>query len=425
MSIRVVLGEDNVLVREGVRALLDSHEDIEVVGVAADAPALLAAAEEHRPDVVVTDIKMPPNFQLEGIDCAHDLRSRHPGIGVVVLSAHDDEAYAIALLGKGQSGLAYLLKDRIAQGDELVRAIREVAAGGSVVDPLIAERLSGRRGTEEDRQVLDLMAKGHGYAEMAEALGTTQEAVDRRVTALFRRLAAGAEGGGSAAVDELKRLHSAVVEKESSARTLRSYVPQQFAKKLAAAGGKAIEQEEVEVTVLFSDIRGFSALAEQLSARQIADILARHLSAMAEIVVAHGGMLDKFAGDAVMAVFGVPDPLPDHAERALRCAMAMQARQAELNRDGWTETLSELGMGIGVNTGTVVAGTVGGGGRLEYTVVGDAVNIAQRLQSEAEGGEIVASASTVAAAPSIAAEPIGPRPVKGRKDPVDVFRVLP
>ncbi|MGH2527851.1 MAG: adenylate/guanylate cyclase domain-containing protein [Actinomycetota bacterium] len=424
MSIRVVLGEDNVLVREGVRALLDSHQDIEVVGVAADAPALLVAAEEHRPDVVVTDIKMPPNFQLEGIDCAHDLRSRHPGIGVVVLSSHDDEAYAIALLGKGQSGLAYLLKDRIAQGDELVRAIREVAAGGSVVDPLIAERLSGRRETEEDREVLDLMAKGHGYAEMAEALGTTQEAVDRRVTALFRRLAALAEGGGSAAVDEMKRLHAAVVEKESSARTLRSFVPQQFAAKLAA-GGAAAEQQEAEATVLFSDIRGFSALAEQLSAREIADILARHLSAMAEIVVAHGGMLDKFAGDAVMAVFGVPDPAPDHAERALRCAMAMQARQAELNRDGWTETLSELGMGIGVNTGTVVAGTVGGGGRLEYTVVGDAVNIAQRLQSEAEGGEIVASASTVAAAPSIAAEPIGPRPVKGRKDPVDVFRVLP
>ena len=130
MSIRIVLGEDNVLVREGVRALLDSYEDIEVVGVAEDAPSLLAAAAEHVPDVVVTDIKMPPNFQLEGIDCAHTIREKHPGTGVVVLSAHDDEAYAIALLGKGQSGLAYLLKDRIAQGDELVRAIREVAAGG-------------------------------------------------------------------------------------------------------------------------------------------------------------------------------------------------------------------------------------------------------------------------------------------------------
>ena len=143
MSIRVVLGEDNVLVREGVRALLDSYDDIEVVGVAADAPSLLETAAEHVPDVVVTDIKMPPSFQLEGIDCAHAIRERHPDTGVVVLSAHDDEEYAIALLGRGHSGLAYLLKDRISQGDELARAIREVHAGGSTVDPVIAERLSG------------------------------------------------------------------------------------------------------------------------------------------------------------------------------------------------------------------------------------------------------------------------------------------
>ena len=93
----------------------------------------------------------PPSFQLEGIDCAHAIRDKHPGTGVVVLSAHDDEAYAIALLGKGQSGLAYLLKDRIAQGDELVRAIREVAAGGSAVDPAIAERLSARRAAASAR----------------------------------------------------------------------------------------------------------------------------------------------------------------------------------------------------------------------------------------------------------------------------------
>jgi len=422
VKIRVVLGEDNVLVREGVRALLDSHEDIEVVGVAPDAPSLLAVAEEHQPDVVVTDIKMPPNFQLEGIDCAHEIRSKYPGTGVVVLSAHDDDAYAIALLGKGQSGLAYLLKDRIAQGDELVRAIREVAAGGSVVDPTIAERLSGRRDVEQDREVLDLMSKGLGYAEIAASLGTTQEAVDRRITELFRRLATG-DGGAGAIVDELKRLHAAVVEKESSARTLRSYVPQQFAAKLQAAGGAAIEQEEMVVTVLFSDLRGFSTIAEDLSAREIADILVRHLSAMAEIVVGHGGTLDKFAGDAVMAVFGAPDPVPDHAQRALRCAVAMQAKQEELNREGWTETLETLGMGIGLNTGRVVAGTVGGGGRLEYTVVGDAVNIAQRLQSEAGAGEILASASTIGEAPDIPAEPVGPRQVKGRTEPVDVFRV--
>jgi DNA-binding NarL/FixJ family response regulator len=175
MTIRVVLGEDNVLVREGVRALLDSYDDVEVVGVASDAPTLMAAAHEHVPDVVVTDIKMPPSFQLEGIDCAHAIREQHPDTGVVVLSAHDDAEYAVALLGEGHSGLAYLLKDRIAQGDELVRAIHEVHEGGSVVDPTIAERLTGsQHADDQDRKVLDMMAQGLGYQEMAAALGTTQ-----------------------------------------------------------------------------------------------------------------------------------------------------------------------------------------------------------------------------------------------------------
>ena len=423
MSIRIVLGEDNVLVREGVRALLNSYEDIEVVGVAEDAPTLLAtAAEEHQPDVVVTDIKMPPNFQLEGIDCAHTIREKHPGTGVVVLSAHDDEAYAIALLGKGQSGLAYLLKDRIAQGDELVKAIREVAAGGSAVDPAIAERLSGRRETgEHDRELLELMSQGLGYEAMAERLGTTQEAVDGRVTGLFTRMAAGATSGGASAVDEMKRLHAAVVAKQAAAATLSAYIPQRVAEKLAAG---EVGQEELEVTVLFSDIRGFSTIAERLSAREIAEIVGKHLTAMAEIVNEHGGMIDKFQGDSVMVVFGAPDPLPDHAERALRCAIAMQSRQAELNAEGWgTQALDGLHIGVGVNTGLVIAGAVGGGGRLEYTVIGDAVNVAQRLQSEAEGGEIVASASTIAAADDVDAEPIGLRQVKGREEPVEVYRV--
>ncbi|HZD16713.1 MAG TPA: adenylate/guanylate cyclase domain-containing protein [Actinomycetota bacterium] len=424
MSIRIVLGEDNVLVREGVRALLDSYEDLEVVGVAADAPSLLSAAAEHTPDVVVTDIKMPPHFRLEGIDCAHAIRGQHPGTGVVVLSAHDDEEYAIALLGKGQSGLAYLLKDRIAQGDELVRAIREVAAGGSAVDPTIAERLSGRGdAAERERTLLDMMARGLGYAEIAEALGTTQEAVDRQVTELFRRLAG--YGGGSGIVDEFKRLHAAVVEQASSRKTLASFVPQQLADRLAAQPDTPIEPQEVEVTVLFSDIRGFSTLAERLPARDIASIVGRHLSAMAEVVLQHSGTIDKFQGDAVMAVFGAPDPQPDHADRALRCAIAMQVRQAELNVAGWgVEGLPELGVGIGVNTGPVIAGTVGGGGRLEYTVVGDAVNVASRLQSEAEAGEIVATATTVRAAADVPVEPIGPRPVRGREEPVEVFRVM-
>jgi class 3 adenylate cyclase/DNA-binding NarL/FixJ family response regulator len=423
MSIRVVLGEDNVLVREGVRALLDSYDDIEVVGVAADAPSLMETAAEHVPDVVVTDIKMPPTFQLEGIDCAHAIRSKHPDTGVVVLSAHDDEAYALALLGGGHSGLAYLLKDRISQGDELARAIREVHAGGSTVDPVIAERLSGRGDTvERERDLLDMMAKGLGYAEIAEALGTTPESVDSQVTGLFRRMAG--DGAGSGLLDEFKRMHTAVVEQTTSRKTLASFVPQQLADRLAAHPEMAIEPQEVEVSVLFSDIRGFSTLAERLPARDVAAVVGRHLSAMAEVVLSLGGMIDKFQGDAVMVVFGAPEPTSDHAERALLCAIAMQARQTELNAEGWDADVSELGVGIGVNTGLVIAGTVGGGGRLEYTVVGDAVNIAQRLQSEAEGGEIVAAASTVKAAPGVVCESIGPRHVKGREEPVEVFRVV-
>ena len=423
MSIRVVLGEDNVLVREGVRALLDSYDDIEVVGVAADAPSLLRTASEHVPDVVVTDIKMPPSFQLEGIDCAHAIRERHPDTGVVVLSAHDDEEYAIALLGRGHSGLAYLLKDHIAQGDELARAIREVHAGGSTVDPVIAERLSGRTdAADRERALLDMMAKGLGYSEIADILGTTQEAVDSQVVALFQRMAG--DGAGAGLVDEFKRLHAAVVEQTTSRKTLASFVPQQLADRLAAHPEMTIEPQEVEVSVLFSDIRGFSTLAERLPARDVAAVVGKHLTAMAEVVLSLGGMIDKFQGDAVMVVFGAPEPTSDHAERALRCAIAMQVRQTELNAEGWGADVPTLGVGIGVNTGPVIAGTVGGGGRLEYTVVGDAVNIAQRLQSEAEGGEVVAAASTVKAAPGVACESIGPRHVKGREESVEVFRVL-
>ena len=173
--------------------------------------------------------------------------------------------------------------------------------------------------------------------------------------------------------------------------------------------------------MLFSDIRGYSTLAEQLEAREVAEILTRHLAGMSEVIQAHGGTVAEFVGDAVMAVFGAPDPLPDHAERALRCALAMQARQGELNAEA--EGVAPLHMGIGVNTGTVMAGTMGGGGRLQYTVIGDAVNVAARLQGEAEAGEILATAATVGAAPGVTSTPAGSRMVKGRKEPVQVHRI--
>jgi class 3 adenylate cyclase/DNA-binding NarL/FixJ family response regulator len=423
-DIRVVLCDDNVLVREGVRALLDATDGIEVVGSASDGPTLIAAADEHLPDVVVTDIKMPPSFRLEGIEAAHEIRGKHPDTGVVVLSSHDDEEYAVALLGAGHTGLAYLLKDRLGEGDELPRAIREVAAGRSAVDPTIAEKLAGRRDTGgEDRNLLDLMAEGLDYAEMAESLGTTQEALDRRVTELFQRLASDASRGTAGAVDEMKRLHAAVVDRETSARTLRSFLAPQVVERLRSVPSAEKLQEEVEATVLFSDIRGYSTMAERLDSREVARVLARHLAAMSRVILDLGGTVNEFIGDAVMAVFGAPEALPDHAERALRCAIAMQARQQELNAEADADGFEPLGMGIGINTGTVMAGTIGGEGRLQYTVIGDAVNVAARLQGEAEEGEILATAATVAAAPGIRAESAGSKHVKGRVEPVDTYLI--
>ena len=158
-------------------------------------------------------------------------------------------------------------------------------------------------------------------------------------------------------------------------------------------------------------------------AAQLAALVGRHLGAMAEVVFDHGGLVSEFAGDSIMGVFGAPDPMPDHAERAVRCAIAMQARQRELNAAAELEAGRSLQIGVGVNTGRVVAGPVGPPGRLEYTVVGDAVNVAQRLQSNAAGGEILVSAATLAATPGVLAEPVGELTVKGRRAPVDAHRV--
>src|SRR5262245_49018150 len=149
-TIKVFLADDNLLVREGVRALLALQPDFEIVGVAADYDELVTGAEAAEPHVVVTDIRMPPTFQREGIDAAKEVRKRHPGTGVVVLSQYDEPEYAIALLEEGAAGYAYLLKDRVADGDRLVRAVREVATGGSMLDPEIVQALVAPVRTDGD-----------------------------------------------------------------------------------------------------------------------------------------------------------------------------------------------------------------------------------------------------------------------------------
>ena len=139
--ISVFLADDNLIVREGVRALINARKDLRVVGVAADFDELVSGAEATRPQVLVTDIRMPPTFQREGIDAAREVRKRHPGTGVVVLSQYDDPEYAVSLLAEGSAGYGYLLKDRVAEGSQLVDAIRVVATGGTALDPAIVEAL--------------------------------------------------------------------------------------------------------------------------------------------------------------------------------------------------------------------------------------------------------------------------------------------
>src|SRR5713101_4367700 len=164
-KITVFLADDNLIVREGVRALIGSAGDMEVVGVAGDYDGLVTGAEQAAPQVVVTDIRMPPTFQREGIEAAKQVRKRHPGTGIVVLSQYDEPDYAISLLSEGAAGYAYLLKDRVAEGDQLFRAIREVTAGGSWLDPRIVEALvrpaSDEAGlTAADEQLLHEVAEG-------------------------------------------------------------------------------------------------------------------------------------------------------------------------------------------------------------------------------------------------------------------------
>src|SRR5438270_3250626 len=192
--ITVFLADDNLIVREGVRALLGLEADLDVVGVAEDYEGLVSGAEAAAPQVIVTDIRMPPSFQREGIDAAREVRKRHPGTGVVVLSQYDDPEYAISLLSEGSEGRAYLLKDRVAEGDQLARAVRAVATGGSMLDPTIVEALvnpvaKADAVTEADEDLIRLIAEGRTIKAIAAAQHTTPAAISYAVFCLKKKKA--------------------------------------------------------------------------------------------------------------------------------------------------------------------------------------------------------------------------------------------
>jgi DNA-binding NarL/FixJ family response regulator len=198
VTIRVLLGEDSDLASEGIARVLDRTDDIELVGVQGDLDALTAAIDEERPDVVLTDIRMPPTNTDEGIRLATALRSTHPDIGVVVLSQHVHPGYATALFEDGSDRRAYLLKERVKDQGELGRAVRCVAEGGSVIDPLVVENLLNARRVREQSQldaltareleILGLIAEGRSNLAIAESLFVTKRAVERHINQIFMKL---------------------------------------------------------------------------------------------------------------------------------------------------------------------------------------------------------------------------------------------
>ncbi len=428
-AIDVFLADDNLIVREGVRALIERNADLRVVGVAADYDGVVTGCAATEPQVLVTDVRMPPSFRREGIDAAKEVRKRHPGTGVVVLSQYDDPEYAVSLLAQGSAGYGYLLKDRVAEGTQLADAIRSVAAGGTALDPAVVEALvrpvvkpGGLAPDEED--LLSLIAEGKTIKAIAASRHVPPQAVDAEVEAVFVKLATGVSAGDQAALARLRQLHQAIVDREEQGETLSRLLPSGLAAKLRGTALRIGETERVTVTVLMSDIRSYSTIAEYADPSQLAGQLNTHRAAMNRAILGEGGTVMQFVGDAVMAVFGAPFPQSDHADRAVAAAAGMHTLQGEINRRWLSVGLPEFGLGIGLSTGAAAAALLGSEERLEYTLVGDTVNLAQRLQQFAAAGETVLSETTrnvISVPVDVTALPA--QLVKGRETPVVAYKV--
>lgn len=196
--IRVIIADDHYLVREGTRQLLEASGEIEVLATVEDGIQLRDAVDRMDPDAVLVDIRMPPTHQMEGIEASHEIRAKHPNVGVVVLSQHANSLYAFELFKDGTAGMAYLLKDRVGDLAELLRALREVVSGGSVIDPLVVEGLLRRQQadagrlldtlTDREREVLGVMSQGRSNAAIAETLFISNSAVEKHINSIFAKL---------------------------------------------------------------------------------------------------------------------------------------------------------------------------------------------------------------------------------------------
>jgi len=220
MALRVIFAEDNFLVREGTAALLAETAEIELVALVGDQQQLLSGVEEHEPDAVLTDIRMPPTWTDEGIEAAREIRRSHPRVGVVVLSQYVEERYAAELLRDGAGGIGYLLKERIADVDQLVAALSSVAAGGSVLDPKVVESLMARRDrrgyspvedlSPRELEVLQAMATGKSNTAIGRDLYLSERAVEKNINQIFGKF------GLSQEVDVNRRVRAVITLLEST-----------------------------------------------------------------------------------------------------------------------------------------------------------------------------------------------------------------
>jgi class 3 adenylate cyclase len=297
-----------------------------------------------------------------------------------------------------------------------------------MLDPKVVEALvrpiSDADLSPADEELLGMVAQGRTIKAIAIRRRTTGADVAASIEQLFFTLAKQATGGGEAGVRNLRRLHQAIVDREEQGEVLSRLLPGGVADRLRLGGRGFGQTERLVVTVLISDVRGYSAIAEDSDPGRLAVQLKEHRAVASDAVLAERGTIMQFVGDSVMAVFGAPEPQPDHAECALRAALSMHRDQYALNRRWESDGLPSFALGVGLSTGLVAAALIGSEERAEYSLVGDTVNLAQRLQQFAACGETVLSEPTYSALErSPQAERLGPLQVKGRKELITAYRV--
>ena len=420
------------IVREGVRALIERHDDLGSSGVGADYDETVAGATAAEPQVLVTDIRMPPSFNREGIDAAKEVRKRHPGTGVVVLSQYDDPEYAVSLLAEGSAGYGYLLKDHLAEGDQLVDAIRTVATGGTALDPAIVEALvrpvDQGRGPHRRRGGA-ARPRRRGQADQGDRRRAARPARGRRRSRSRRCSSSSPQGASTRATRARCTACASCTAPSSTARS-------RARRSLACCPGGIAEKVRNEGRQHRRDRASRGHGAHERHPRVLGDRRARRPEPARRPAQhaprrdepgdhrrgRHGHAVRRRRGDGGLRRAGRPGR-PRRPRRRRRGRHA-RAPGRDQRRAGRPRACPIFGLGIGLSTGEAAAALLGSEERLEYTLVGDTVNLSQRLQQFAAAGETVISEPTLLAMHAdLATVPLDAQLVKGRDTPVVAFKI--